>query len=414
MMLLVVTSDSTPTGKPGRTLLPGAGSGVGSRDTNMKPSSRRPRVRVISCGGTWCMHEKKTESAHVFTSHRVAESLGRFDFDATFPAVTQLAETAFHEFAALDSSNMGPTDWSRLSEFIANEADAFDGFVILQGTDTLGFTSCALSYSLSDLGKPIVLTGAQLSLDVPGSDAPTNIVNAVRLAAHRDRDARPVLREIAVVFGSRIIRGTRCRKYSERDLEAFDSVNVPVIGRFQTTLFIDREMLLTRATPERLQPATAFDPNVALVTLYPGISPRVIRTVGDQSSAVVIAGFGAGNIPSSSESFRNPLSLEDEIKRLTNAAKPVVLTTQCVTGQAEVGRYETGSRAKLAGAIVVNDMTPESAYVKVSWLLANRHVWAESKDARHALNKRPDLEALRYALLHAYSGEVTPNQKLFS
>ena len=39
----------------------------------------------------------------------------------------------------------------------------FEGFVILHGTDTMAYTASALSFMLEYLGKPVILTGAQVS-----------------------------------------------------------------------------------------------------------------------------------------------------------------------------------------------------------------------------------------------------------
>ncbi|CAM2010141.1 Asparaginase [Acanthopleuribacter pedis] len=117
-----------------------------------------------------------------------------------------------------------------------------------------------------------MVTGAQLPFSYPASDAPNNIVNSVRVAALRapGRAERPRIQEVVVVFGSKIIRATRCRKVSENQLEAFDSVNYPVLGRIGIHITVQDHLLLPNRQPR--QPQTRFDPNVALVHVYPGLT----------------------------------------------------------------------------------------------------------------------------------------------
>src|SRR5688572_12144477 len=109
-------------------------------------STRPAKVLAVSCGGTWCMRQGTGPASHVFGTHRVPFTLGRtFDFNSTFPGVSQFAEITFYELEALDSSNMGPGHWAALTRYIGERAEKFDGFVVLQGTDTLAFTAAALA-----------------------------------------------------------------------------------------------------------------------------------------------------------------------------------------------------------------------------------------------------------------------------
>lgn len=379
----------------------------------------KPRILVLSTGGTWCMRRKASAQRSPFEEVKVAETLGdEFDFLGQFPLVGVFSSPTFRELRAIDSSNMGPHDWEDMARCIETCHDDYDGFVVMQGTDTLSFTAAALAFALQGLGKPVVVSGAQLEMDAPGSDAALNVVNACRVASLRVRKGRqgvPVVQEVVVVFGSRIIRATRCRKYSECDLEAFDTVNVPLVGRIRTAIRIDPAMLLNTVAftgAGRFRAASQFDGRVALLHVYPGMDPTILPKIGSDCSGVVLAAFGAGNIPCSTETFRNEYSLQPSIEALVERDTPVVITTQCVTGQAEVGLYETGSAAKTAGAIIVNDMTPEAAFVKLSWLLANQQCWP--RKAKQAARGGPGfIGAVRTAMLNNLTGEITENPELY-
>lgn len=66
------------------------------------------------------------------------------------------------EFAEVDSSNILPEHWIGLADLIYEKYDQFDAFVITHGTNTLGYTSAALSFALLNNAKPVVLTGSQV------------------------------------------------------------------------------------------------------------------------------------------------------------------------------------------------------------------------------------------------------------
>jgi L-asparaginase len=372
---------------------------------------RLPKILVTSLGGTWCMEKKIVNGQEI----KVPQTLGlSFSFAEQFPDVLKFCKPDFFELAALDSSNMTPEHWELLVKFLESKWESYDGFVILMGTDTMAFAASAVSFAIQNSNKPVVFSGAQLELDALGSDARTNVVNAMRVACLKNRidQSTTAVRGVVVVFGTRIILGTRTRKYSEWDIEAFRSVNAPDVGRIRLDISLDPNMTETflHKSERRQTPVfgSRFDRKVSLLYLYPGISPDVVYHVGRLSSGLILACFGAGNIPSSARSFENSCSLEVPIRELIAGGVPVGVTTQCVVGQAEMGMYETGSAARKAGAIILNDMTLESAFVKLSWILANESQWP--KAALRAKRGGPGrIVAIRNAMITDYCGEITEN-----
>ena len=130
----------------------------------------------------------------------------------------------------VDSSDMDPSDWTRLAELIWAEAEEADGFVVLHGTDTLAYTASALSFALLGLNLPVVITGSQLPMEVPRSDARENLITAVEVACARDAQGGPLLREVAVYFEYTLYRGNRVYKQSSQDFDAFASPNFPPLA----------------------------------------------------------------------------------------------------------------------------------------------------------------------------------------
>lgn len=376
----------------------------------------KPKILVISLGGTWSMQRGDQPSPDgVETACLSPELLGEgFSPTRDFYGITEFCIPSFWKLLSLDSSNLRHSHWQRLAEVIGKQAAFYDAFVVLQGTDTMAYVASAMAFALQGLGKPVIFTGAQLRRGVPGSDALTNIVNAIKVASLVERQPcgdRPALGEVAVVFGSRIIRATRCRKTSEDALEAFDSVNVPLLGRIGLEIRISpfiRLAHLQKHDTFGFQPASEFSKNVALLHVYPGMDPEFLTCVGRRSSAVVLAAFGAGNIPCGTDSERNPFGLQSALDVLYSAGIPVAITTQCNSGQADPGMYEAGEAARRAGAIICNDMSSETAFVKLSWLLANEDRWPAAAQAVRQQGQR--LEAVRIAMMEDLAGEIGRNE----
>ncbi len=368
------------------------------------------RVGIVSLGGTWNMVSNDK------TGEFEPQVLSRgFDLAKVFPELSAICRPEVHELAAIDSTNIVPEVWGKTAAFLEGNREKYDGFVVLQGTDTLAYSAAGLAFALQGFCKPVMLTGAQLPRGVPGSDARANVVNACRLAAMRktgpvSRDHIPALAEVAVVFGTRIIRATRCRKYSEFDIEAFDTVNTPLLGRIGLKIRLSSSMVLRQkvTTSPNFKAAAKFAPGIVTMHLYPGMTSDVLDRVGQNAAGVVLAAFGAGNVPSIPD---DPHSLVPAIQSFTGRQIPVVVTTQCVVGRAEHNAYQAGGAAARAGAIIANDLTPECAAVKLSWLLANEDRWPAQ--AKRALRGGPGrMGAIRTAMLTDLVGEVTSNREL--
>ena len=130
----------------------------------------------------------------------------------------------------VDSSDIVPEHWTALVDKVQKEYDNYQAFIITHGTNTLGYSSAALSFAFENINKPVIMTGSQVPFGFAGSDALMNLDNSLRIAAwpyHK-------LRGVIVVFGSSIITGTRVKKSTDFDYDAFKSFtsnNLGEIGR---------------------------------------------------------------------------------------------------------------------------------------------------------------------------------------
>lgn len=306
----------------------------------------KPKVLIVSTGGTITMLK---DSAGSLSPCENASALIN-----KIPELENLADIDVLPLANIDSSNLTPDLWVAIAKAIYQRIKEYDGFVIAHGTDTLCYTAAAISFMIQELNKPIVLTGSQVPLEEIGSDGRSNLINAVRVAISD-------LSEVAVVFGSLIIRGTRAKKLSAFDMQAFTSVNDIPLGTIGLSIKFNHGARFRSKRKPMLR--TFLNKNVAFLTVYPGMKPEILDFLAENHDGIVLAGYGAGNIPN------GEFSLVPAISRATAKNTPVVVCTQCMMGSTEMELYQVGRAALDAAAIPAMDMTPETTIVKLMWVL---------------------------------------------
>lgn len=279
-----------------------------------------------------------------------------------------------HEYPRLiDSADAQPADWHRIATDIASHYDAYDGFVVIHGTDTLAFTASALSFALAGLRKPVVVTGAQVPLAQSRSDAAGNLEAALRIAGGAP------LPEVMVCFGSRLLRGNRATKVSAEAFDAFDSPNHPPLGRVGIGIAIDRARLLPMPAREAFELVPPTPREVLLLRLHPGLSAALLeRLLAPSVAALVLQGYGAGNAPVGLPGFVDALAAA--------SARGVVIVnvSQCAQGRVDPGLYATGTGLAAAGVVSGRDMTAEAALTRLHHLLA---LGLEPGEIRHRLRQ---------------------------
>ncbi len=308
----------------------------------------KPHILLLTTGGTITMvRDGKTGS--LVPARSSDELIGHF------PEVKNIAQITKKEVINIDSTNIQLDHWQKIARAIYSSYHEYDGFVITHGTDTLAYTASALSFMLQNLNKPVIMTGSQMPLGEVGSDARNNFINSF-IAATKD------IHEIAVLFGEKIIRGTRAKKISAFHLNAFESVNEKPIGEvgLAIKLFEHRR----RRCAKKIKTAYNFNKNVFLLKLFPAISPRIFDKIIEMGyEGIVIEGFGAGNIPTVEN------SILPGIQRAVNKNIPVVIGTQCLLGEVDLSLYEVGMKAARIGAIPAFDMTLETTLCKLMYAL---------------------------------------------
>src|SRR5213596_1294277 len=326
------------------------------------PTASKPTVAVLGTGGTIASYvDYRTGAVHpAVTAEELVFSV---------PELLEVCNVRARVIYSIFSENLKPENWQHLAREVAKElSSGAAGVIIPQGTDTLHFTTAALSFMVRDLTGPVVVVGAQRSSDRPSSDAASNLLSAARVSVANLGEVVAVMHgETSDTFGQ-IHRGTKVRKMHSSRRDAFRSLNATPLGRVHSDGTVE---LTDRALPRARGPTKvddALDLKVALVSFYPGQPPTQLEAILEGQHGIVIAGTGLGHVAH---------DLIPILHRATRDGIAVVMTTQTLQGRVSMRVYNTGRDLLKAGVIEGQDMTPETAYVKLMWVLGHTREHAE-------------------------------------
>jgi glutamyl-tRNA(Gln) amidotransferase subunit D len=330
-----------------------------------------PRVSIVSTGGT-------IASRVDYATGGVQAAISSRDLLSIVPELSDIAALDADILYSVFSENIGSEHWSGMARKVGEKIwEGAEGVVITHGTDTLGYSSAALSFALRGLPVPVIFVGSQRSSDRPSSDAATNLVGAVT-AASRAPFAEVVLgmhettSDKAIVFH----RGTKVRKCHTSARYAFQSVNSQPLARL-----VDGEIEMIaayyrRRGEEELEIKDSFEEKVALVKFHPDFNPGIIDWFMDNGyRGIVLEGTGLGHVSSGSYG---------SVERAIKEGIYVGMTSQCVWGRVDMDVYTTGRELQELGVEPLGDMLPETALVKLMWALGQ----SEDPDEVKALMRR--------------------------
>ena len=321
-------------------------------------------ILLIATGGTIASAEDGNGLSPSLTGEQLAEAV---------PEIASLAHIGILQLMNIDSTNMRPRDWLRISSAIVEAYDAYDGFVVLHGTDTMAYTAAALSYLIQDSPKPIVLTGSQKPMCDSFTDAKLNLYQSLLYAT----DERS--RDVVIVFNGAVIAGTRGRKQRTMSFNAFKSVNYPSIAYVRNDRIIRSGDALARAqglAASNLAPTTTprffttLDERVFVLKLTPGIDPSIFGLLESNYDAVILETFGIGGIPEYEGATSGSPSFRQAIFDWVDSGRTAVVTTQVPEEGLDLGVYEVGrAYADHPGILKGDDMTTEALVAKTMWAL---------------------------------------------
>jgi L-asparaginase len=342
------------------------------------------KLLLISTGGTIAgqVAADKKDDQEIRTSDEFSEMIkptlsslkNKWDVDVE---IEHHPLTYNSEIIEVDSSDILPEYWMEMVKVIKKNYGDYHSFIITHGTNTLAYTCAALSFAIVNPNKPIILTGSQVPAGMPGSDALTNLNNALRVAVWPREENK--IRGVLAVFGSHIITGTRVKKDTEFDYDAFKSFSIGSVGRIgriininETNLKKHLSYLHTGLYPEAKEAKdfrceNDFDMRIASLTEFPGMSSDIFKSLVENNDikGFILRAFGAGDPCTKHRSA---------FEFLKSKQIPIVITTQAPNGNSNFQVNEPGQYLKENDlAIPAYDMSIESQTVKLAWLLAKKN-----------------------------------------
>lgn len=343
-------------------------------------NANKSELLMIYTGGTIGMKEDPAD-----------QTLKPFDFSQIIEEVPELGKFAANIDAytfdpLIDSSNVTPDLWQKLAKLIEERYEAYDGFIILHGTDTMAFSASALSFMLSGLSKPVIFTGSQLPIGKPRTDGKENLISAVEIASTVDADGMAMVPEVAIFFDSMLLRGNRSTKVNAEHFNAFASPNCLPLAEAGISIKYNTALIRHPKQGQPLRINTRLDTRVSILKIHPGITPQVVRNIllGPETRAVILETYGSGN------ALTAPWFM-DIIHESSAMGKILLNVTQCLQGSVNMSLYATGKSLRDAGVLPGYDSTTESALAKLF----------------HLMGLYPDNASVKELLLEDLRGEIT-------
>ncbi|MBR4410085.1 MAG: asparaginase [Firmicutes bacterium] len=316
----------------------------------------KKKILLIGTGGTIACKQTEYGLAPSFTSEELISYI---------PESQKFCEVDAVQICNLDSTNITPEHWSMISRTIEAKYDYYDGFVVCHGTDTLAYTTAALSYMIQNSAKPIVVTGAQKPINDTNTDARRNLYDSLLYASDDDSHG------VVLVFDGKVIAGTRAKKERAKSYNAFSSINYPNLAIIQDGHLI---RYIPSENPRwRVRFYHDMGSRVYVLKFTPGLDAEILTWIFENADGVIFESFGVGGIPQ---------YLLDKLEELMaiHPNKMVVVATQVVHEGSDMMVYQVGKKVKQDLQLLETyDMTLEAAVSKAMWVLASQHIEIEDR-----------------------------------
>ena len=306
------------------------------------------KILLLATGGT---------IASLLSDHGLRPGLDAEQILAFVPEALAQCEVEAIQICNIDSTNMNPEIWKQIACAIEAKYLYYDGFVICHGTDTMAYTSAALSYMIQNSNKPIVITGSQKPISEDSTDAKRNLTDSIRYAAD------PSSQGVVLVFNGNVIAGTRAKKTYAHSYNAFSSINYPILAVVQEEKII--RFIPQQPFTEPVRFAHRLNDSIVVLKLIPGTKPELLEYLFQNYDCLVIESFGVGGIP------QNLMEVfYEQMEKWISRGKIVVMATQVANEGSNMEVYEVGQKVKHDFHLMeAYDMTLEATITKLMVLM---------------------------------------------
>ena len=315
-----------------------------------------PKISILGTGGT-------IASRIDYKTGAVNPAFSAEELYSIIPELSDYANINTELISNIASEQMNPEDWKNMAEKVIEKIrDENQGIIIGHGTDTMAYTSAALSFALVNCPIPVILTGAQRSTDRPSSDASLNMISSVIVASKNQLNGVYLAMHSSIEDNEVSIHcGTRVRKNHTSRRDAFQSIGIePIAIVNQGNVTINKKF---NDNKNKFEIKVNFDENISLLKFHPGFNPKIIDSIVDSNAkGIILEGTGLGHVNSKCNSA---------IKRAIDKGMFVGMTSQCLNGRIKMTVYSAGRDLLKLGVIPLEDMLPETALVKLMWAYGN-------------------------------------------
>jgi glutamyl-tRNA(Gln) amidotransferase subunit D len=354
-------------------------------EIKLKQSGNKPIIDFIITGGTISSKlDSKTGGVKDLTNPK--------EFFSTYPEIFNLADIRIQNPFMKWSENMESTDWIRIAKIVSKSLNDpnVKGIIITHGTDSLHYTSAALSFMLPNLNKPVVLTYSQRSSDRGSSDSRMNLICSAHAALSDIAEVILVGHATSNDNYCYALKGTKVRKMHTSKRNAFQPINTKPLAKIFPNGKIEYLINFNKRNKSKVKPDAVFDNRVALIKFYPGQNPNILDFYRKKSyRGLIIEFMGIGQVTNKGKNNWIP-----KLKQIIKSGMFVYAVPQTLYGRLDPYVYESARRILETGVIFLEDMLPETALVKLGWILAHKS-WRGSI-------------ATKEKMLHNFAGEFNP------
>jgi len=325
----------------------------------LKGRKNLPKIVIITTGGTITSRvDYKTSAVHPLTKPE--------ELLAQVPELAKLASIKVIPAISKLSANMMPRDWQALAKIVHKELEdkSICGAIITHGTDTLHYTSAALSFMLGKLDKPVALVGGQRSSDRGSFDGAQNLICAVHYCLAKINKVAIVMHGSSEDTYCLAISGLLARKFHTSRRDAFRPINSLPIAKIYLDGTIERYKIHYASTKF----STSFESKIALIKYAPGLNVKIFEKAVRKSKGIIIEGTGMGHV--GSEWF-------SAIRKAIKKGVFIGMTSQCIYGRVDPHVYSYGRELLDMGVVYLENMLSEVAYVKIGYVLSHTKKMAE-------------------------------------
>jgi glutamyl-tRNA(Gln) amidotransferase subunit D len=332
----------------------------------IKSKSGLPNISIVTTGGTITSKiDYRTGAVHPLTKPE--------ELIANIPELAELANIKIISPFSKLSEDLTSVDLQKIASSVALEINkGAEGVIVTHGTDTLHFTSAALSFMLKDLPKPVAVVGGQRSSDRGSFDGHQNLICAVHYCLSN-------IAEVAIIMHANsdddfcyALRGTKVRKMHSSRRDAFRPINCLPLAKIDPKKGVEiLDKNYNKKAAKKVVVNTNLEPKVVLIKYSPGLQPDILDYYIDKGyKGIVLEGTGFGHV-----------STETWMKQIERATKHAVvcMTTQTIYGTTNNHIYSAGVKLHKAGVIYCKDTLPETAYIKLMILLGQNKNLQEVK-----------------------------------